>query len=75
MEVDLSPETIKLIKKLVREEFCRAINDIDDWITTEEAARILGISPRYLRRIKDRYPYRQETRKGKILFKRSSLLR
>ena len=74
METDLTPETIKLIRKIVREEFRRVLNESDDWISTEEAARILGITPRYLRRIKDRYPWKQEVDKGKILFKRSALL-
>ena len=72
--MDLTPETIKLIRKVVREEFKRALQDVDDWITTEEAARILGYTPNYLRRIKDRYPWRQDREKGKLLFKRSSLL-
>lgn len=74
MEVDLSPATLKLIKKLVREEFNRIINDTDDWVSTEEAAKILGYKSFYLRRIKDRYVWRQDKERGKLLFKRSSLI-
>lgn len=47
-----------------------------EMVTTEEAAKILGISANHLRRIKDRFPHVKagENVQGKLLFKRDSLL-
>ena len=45
-------------------------------VDTEEAARILSISPSRLRHIKDRFPHVKVggTKQGKLLFKRSALM-
>lgn len=47
-----------------------------DLVDTEEAARILSISPSRLRHIKDRFPHVKVggTKQGKLLFKRSALM-
>jgi hypothetical protein len=47
-----------------------------DLVTTEEAARILGITPDRLRHIKNRFPHVKggEKQQGKLLFKRDALL-
>ena len=48
-----------------------------DVVSTEEAARILGITPDRLRRIKDRFSYSKAggSSQGKLLFKRSTLIK
>lgn len=45
-------------------------------VTTEEAARILGITADRLRHIKDRFPHVKggDNRQGKLLFVRDSLI-
>lgn len=47
-----------------------------EYVDTEEAARILGMSPTYLRSVKDRYPHIKvgNTKQGRIMFRRDSLL-
>ena len=46
-----------------------------EYVDTEEAARILGMSPAYLRAVKDRYPHIKagESKQGRIMFRRDSL--
>lgn len=47
-----------------------------EMVTTEEAAKILGISPGRMRRIKDRFPHLKagDSTRGRLLFKRDALL-
>ncbi|MDO4197020.1 MAG: hypothetical protein Q4D33_12850 [Prevotellaceae bacterium] len=46
-----------------------------EYVDTDEAARILGISANYLRQVKDKYPHMKAGGKqGRILFKRDALL-
>lgn len=47
-----------------------------EMVTTEEAARILHITPDRLRHIKDRFPHVKSggAKQGKLLFKRDALL-
>ena len=46
-----------------------------EYVDTEEAARILGMSPAYLRAVKERDPPRKagERKQGRIMFRRDSL--
>ena len=45
-------------------------------IDSREAARLLGLTPNYLRSMKDKFPHVKvgDNRQGRILFKRSELL-
>lgn len=47
-----------------------------EYVDTEEAARILGMSPNYLRAVKDRYPHIKsgDNKQGRIMFRRDSLM-
>ena len=47
-----------------------------EYVDTDEAARILGISANYLRQVKDKYPHMKSGsgKQGRILFKRDALL-
>lgn len=56
--------------------FAPKSND-DEWLTTSEAAHLLGLSQFRLRQIKDRFDYRKDgdpQKSGRLLFRRSSLL-
>jgi hypothetical protein len=47
-----------------------------DISTTSEAAKLLGISPAYLRRIANRYPHikQGEGKQARLMFKKEGLL-
>ncbi|MGM9697990.1 MAG: hypothetical protein ACI3Y0_05040 [Prevotella sp.] len=47
-----------------------------EYVDTEEAARILGMKPNYLRQVKDRYPHIKagDNKQGRIMFRRDSLM-
>lgn len=47
-----------------------------EYVDTEEAARILGMKPNYLRQVKDRYPYIKagDSKQGRIMFRRDTLM-
>lgn len=67
---DIALEVIRLSKK---EEFDP---DKEEWLTTEEAAAILHISPRTLRNNKDRYPHTKvgDKKQGQLRFLRKGLM-
>lgn len=46
------------------------------YVNSMEAARILGVSPNYLRAVKDRYPHIKagDQKQGRIMFRRDALL-
>jgi len=50
--------------------------DNDEYVDSKEAARMLGLTPNYLRTMKDKFPHVKvgDNRQGRILFKRSELL-
>ena len=50
-------------------------NSNDEWVETKEAASILGVTPNYLRSIKDDFSHRKVGGKerGRILFNRAEL--
>ena len=78
MEIDLSPESIHKLAKTLAPQIARLIKhgEFEEWVTTNEAARILGVSPDWMRRTKDRYPYKKgEGKNAHILFKKSSLIK
>ena len=57
----------------------RSMRDLSEseMVDTREAARILGVSPAYLRQIKDKYPHKKSgsTQQGRVLFRREDLLK
>lgn len=57
----------------------RSMRDLSEseMVDTREAARILGVSPAYLRQIKDRFPHKKSgsTQQGRVLFRREDLLK
>lgn len=63
---------VEVLKKL-SENTSPRMND--EWVDTKEAAKIAGITPIYLRSIKDRFSYRKVggTAKGRVLFNRQEI--
>ncbi len=61
---------------LVEQRISRHLEKDPIMVTTEEAARILNITPDRLRHIKDRFPHIKngDKQQGKLLFKRDALL-
>lgn len=47
-----------------------------EYVNSKEAARILGVTPNYLRQVKDKYPHIKAGDKnaGRIMFRRDALL-
>lgn len=66
---DIALEVIRLCKK----EEVDLYNE--EWVTTEEAAKILCISPKTLRSNKDRFPHTKvgDNKQGKLRFLRRGL--
>lgn len=52
------------------------VENSTDLVDSKEAARIIGVTPGYLRSMKDRFPHVKVggNRQGRILFKKSELL-
>lgn len=83
MEVELSPKSIARladalaprVAKIIRNEIAKP-EDVQEWIDTNEAAAILGITPGTLRRQKSRYPHIKngDNSQGNLRFLRSSLI-
>lgn len=50
-------------------------DECEEWVGTKEACQILGLTPTYLRTIKDRFSWRKVggTTKGRVLFNRREL--
>lgn len=65
----VADEVVKKLKNV------RTVSETE-YVDTEEAARILGMKPNYLRQVKDRYPYIKagESKQGRIMFRRDTLL-
>lgn len=61
---------------LVEQRISRHLEKAPEMVTTEEAARILNISPSRLRHIKDRFPHIKNggNKQGKLLFIRDALI-
>ncbi len=69
---DVSRKISLLVERRLRER----LDTAPEMVTTEEAARILKITPDRLRHIKDRFPHTKSGSKqqGKLLFKRDALI-
>jgi hypothetical protein len=70
----------KELAAMVADEVMKKLRNVHnlsetEYVDTDEAARILGISPNYLRSVKNRYPHIKagDSKQGRILFRRDSL--
>lgn len=65
------------VANLVGRRVIDLMKENPDMVTTDEAAKILGITPSYLRRIKDRFPHVKsgDNKQGKLLFVRNALVK
>ena len=70
LAVLVAPRVATIVKKLAED------HALQEWVTTAEAATILGITEKYLRQTKDRYPHIKNGDKaqGNLRFLRSGLL-
>ena len=73
-EIELIVE-MTVEKLMARQELVNAKTK-EEWLPTDEAAKIIGLSPYRLRMLKDRFVYKKagEFQSGRLLFKKSSLL-
>ena len=48
----------------------------EEWVDTKSAAQIIGVTPNYMRSIKDQFTYRKVggTERGRVLFNRQELV-
>jgi uncharacterized protein (DUF2461 family) len=69
-------DVAKKVAFLVWKDINKKMAEQPEMVTTEEAARILNITPDWLRHIKDRFPHIKtgDTKQGKLLFVRDALL-
>lgn len=82
MELELSPKSIARladalaprVAKIIRSEI--KPKEEEQWLDTNDAAAILGITPGCLRKNKDRYPHIKNggNKQGNLRFLRSSLI-
>ena len=77
----ITKEEISVIAAMVADQVVKKLKGVGnlaetEYVDTEEAARILGVSANYLRQVKDRYPHMKagDRKQGRILFKRDALL-
>lgn len=81
VEVDLSPEAVSRIKAIVKDALRELVNEnvkskTDEWVSTEEAAALLGITPKHLRTIRNRFEYvRVGGKRGGLKFKKENLFK
>lgn len=77
MEIDLSQKTIDMLADAVAMRLRKTERKgKKEYVRTAEAARILGVTPNYLRQVKDRYPHKKtaDTKQGTLLFERDGLI-
>lgn len=81
MEIGLSSKTVDLIVNRLAKVVISALRGEQEppteMVDAQEAAKILGITDKHLRRIKDRFPHRKvgNSRQGRLLFERDGLLK
>lgn len=81
MEISLDKDSLHrlahVLAPLIAKELKRKENDEERWITTHEAATMLGISDGHLRKTKDRYPHIKngEHKQGELRFLQSAILK
>lgn len=72
LALELAPRVAKIIKlDLQKKEM------MEEWVRTDEAAAILGISEQWLRATKNRYPHIKNgnNKQGNLMFLRSGLIK
>lgn len=83
MEVELSPKSIQRLADALAPRVAEIISgeirkpEADtEWVDTNDAAAILGITPRWLRQTKDRFVHIKngDNKQGNLRFLRSSLI-
>ena len=80
MEIDLSQKTIDMLADAVAMRLRKGQQTIrkgtKEYVRTAEAAKILGVTPNYLRQVKDRYPHKKtsDSKQGTLLFERDGLI-
>ena len=74
MEITLSQTSVEAIAKRVADILLQ--RQSPEWVDTDTAARLLNITPEYLRRTKARYRYRKEgvEKQSRLLFDKASLM-
>ena len=72
----MTNEEMTLLADLIAKRTAPIVDESNDLIDSREAARLLGLTPNYLRSMKDKFPHVKvgDNRQGRILFKRSELL-
>lgn len=73
LALDIASLVVKMLKKTQNE----SNSDEEQWISTKEAAKILGISEMHMRRIKDSFPHVKKGNKqqGPLLFLKKGLVK
>ena len=73
-EIALDTPTIKAIAKEVARQLMR--DELPEFVTTKQAARILNITPSRMRQIKDKFPHIKKgaDKQAKLLFKKADLI-
>ena len=63
----------KLFKKLSKNV---DVESDEEWVDSKKASRIIGVTPNYLRSIKDKFTYRKVdgSERGRVLFNRQELM-
>lgn len=70
-------DVARKVAYLVQKNMAKELAKEPEMVSTDEAAAILGITPDWLRRIKDRFPHIKagDQKQGKLLFVRDALLK
>lgn len=76
----MKKQELSELATMVAEEVVKKLKGVGplpepEYVDTEEAARLLGMKPNYLRQVKDRYPHIKagDSKQGRIMFRRDSL--
>jgi hypothetical protein len=77
----MNKEEMKELAALVADQVVKKLNGAqnlsqNEYVDAKEAARILGVSPNYLRTMKEKYPHVKfgDYKQGRIMFRRDALL-
>ena len=69
---ELAPRVAKIIKADLKKK-----EEAEEWVRTADAAAILGVSEKWLRVTKDKYPHIKngDNKQGNLMFLRSGLIK
>lgn len=77
----MKTEEMTALAAMVAEQVVKRLKGVgntseNEYVDSNEAARILGVSANYLRQVKDKYPHIKAGNKdqGRLLFRRDALL-